>query len=142
MKTGDIVMLTITNYTIIGVEAVDKQHQELVNMINEFSSKDVKRIPKEETKSTLEFLGIYIKKHFADEETLQKECNYPDYEKHKQLHRQFILDFTRFCKMFYINGPSPMFTQMLNNLVINWVEKHINGADAEFGKYYNENKER
>ncbi|MCL2637452.1 MAG: hemerythrin family protein [Oscillospiraceae bacterium] len=135
-------MITIDKDMIIGVGEIDRQHIELLNMINDFTSKDINIIPKEDVERTLKFLGAYVVKHFADEEKLQEECNYPDYEKHRQLHEKFVREFGELCEMFTADGPSPTFTRMLSNSVVRWVVKHIKGDDAEFGKYYNLQKSK
>ncbi|MCL2019263.1 MAG: hemerythrin family protein [Oscillospiraceae bacterium] len=130
-------MITISNDMITGIPKIDEQHMELVNRINAVTSMGLNSVLKEETQKTLNFLGEYIIKHFSDEESLQKQCGYPNYEIHRRLHQQYIFEFKRLKKEFDENGSSVEFTLTLRNSIIGWIIRHIKTVDAEFGKYYN-----
>ncbi len=129
-------MVSLTNDMLIGIPKIDEQHKELIEMLNFASSAGSRAFSAEETKKTLDFLGDYVVKHFADEETLQKQSGYPKYSMHKVLHADFVKEFLKFKKEFSVSGASAKFTLALNKTIIEWVVKHIKSADAEFGKYY------
>jgi len=123
-----------------GVAKIDEQHQELIHRINELKTMGSQASSKEEVQKTLNLLGEYVVKHFADEEKLQEQCNYPKYEMHKELHRNFVKEYLKMKDEFATNGNTLKFTLELTQIVINWLIKHIKGVDVEFGRYYNENK--
>ena len=129
-------MITLTKDMETGVGKIDAQHRELVDRINAVTAMGTKSISNEETKKTLDLLGAYIVKHFSDEETLQKQSGYPQYEQHKQLHQQYIAEFEKLKKEFAQNGHSALFTLNLSKSIINWIVRHIKSVDAEFGKFY------
>jgi len=129
-------MITLTKDMEIGVAKIDEQHKELVDRINTITSMGLKSVSKEETQKTLDLLGWYVVQHFGDEEALQRKCNYPRYEWHRQIHKDFIVDFTKIKEDFEKNGPSIKFTVELNNRIVKWIVSHIKNVDAEFGKFY------
>jgi len=133
-------MITLTKEMETGVEKIDNQHRELIERINDLLSMGTKSISKEETEKTLVILGDYIVKHFNDEEAMQKQSGYPEYDSHKELHQIYFAEFHRLEKEFIENGPSMKFTLDVNNSIIGWIVRHIKTADCEFGKYYNSNK--
>ncbi|MDR2531372.1 MAG: bacteriohemerythrin [Oscillospiraceae bacterium] len=133
-------MITLSKDMETGVKKIDEQHMELVDRINAVTSMGLKSISKEETQKTIDLLGDYIVKHFRDEEELQKQCNYPQFQTHQNLHKQYIAEFQKLKTEFAANGPSPKFTLTLSNSIVGWIVKHIKSADSQFGKYYKEHK--
>ncbi len=95
-----------------------------------------KSASKEETRRTIDFLGEYVIKHFGDEEALQRQSRYGNYESHKKEHQFFINEIKKLKEEFAANGPSAKFSVSLNTSIINWIVKHIKTVDVEFGKYY------
>jgi hemerythrin len=129
-------MLSITKDMETGVEKIDAQHRELINRINTLLEIGEKSASEEETQKTIDYLGEYVVKHFGDEEEIQIKSSYPKYEEHKKLHAYYIDEFSRFKSEFAEKGNSMEFTMKLNNSLINWIVKHIKGADVEFGKFH------
>ena len=131
-------MIKFTKDMEIGISIIDEQHKELVDLINNITSMGIKSTSKEEVEKTLDFLGQYVVKHFNDEETLQRQYSYPDYERHKNIHKDFITDFVKFKEEFHAQGTSIKFAMTLNNFIVAWIVKHIKNADAAFGKFFKE----
>ena len=119
-----------------GVAKVDEQHRELIGKINELISMGYQAFSKEETEKTIDLLAEYVVQHFADEEELQVQCDYPKYEEHRKQHQDFLIDFLARKKEFSEKETSAKFTLDLMVAVSNWVIKHIQGSDVEFSKYY------
>jgi hemerythrin len=131
-------MITLTKDMEVGVAKVDAQHKELVDRINKVTSAEEQSATKEETQKMLDYLGDYIVKHFGDEEILQRESKYPEYEWHKEQHKLYVDNFNKLKEEFKTKGPSMEFTMELNKSVIGWIVKHIKSVDVKFGKYYQE----
>jgi hemerythrin len=129
-------MITISKDMEVGIVKIDEQHKELVDRVNALSSMGSKSFSKEETQKTLDFLGKYVAQHFADEEALQKECNYPKYEGQKEIHQKFVGDVIKVKEEYKKNGASLKFTLDLNRQIISWIVRHITCDDVEFGKFY------
>jgi hemerythrin len=128
-------MIKLSKDMEVGVLEIDSQHMELVDRLNSLVSMGHDAVSKEETQRTMDLLEEYIIKHFADEEKLQKQSNYPEYESHKKMHELYIGEFQKLKKEFADNGHSLKFTMDLNNSLINWIVKHIKSADVELGRY-------
>jgi hemerythrin len=121
----------------IGIEIIDTQHQELFDRFNELSSLASENL-KEEIQKTLGFLDNYVVQHFSDEEEIQKQCNYPLFEWHKEQHKAFVQTFQKLEADFIANGTTTTFIINLDNALVGWLKHHITSADVEFGKYYRE----
>jgi len=132
-------MVTLSKDMEVGVVEIDAQHKELVDRLNALTSMENDVDSKEETQRTLNMLEEYIIKHFSDEEALQRQNKYPEYESHKKLHQQFIGEFEKLKEEFEANGHSMKFTMDLNNSLINWIVKHIKSADVALGKFLKNN---
>lgn len=124
----------------IGVPKIDEQHKELVSRLNQVTAMGAESVSKEETQKTIDFLGEYIINHFGDEEALQKQSGYSEYEQHKGLHKIYVENFAKLKEEFTLNGASLKFTLTLNKSLIEWIVHHIKSVDVKFGQYYTNRK--
>ena len=129
-------MVILSEDMKMGVAHIDAQHQELIDRLNVITSMGIGSVSKEETEKTLDLLADYTIRHFADEEKLQEQCGYPLFDWHKEQHKLFLEEFANLKQEFSANGPSMMFSFILNKSIIDWVFWHIKHADVEFGKFY------
>ncbi len=125
-----------TDNLITGNDMIDSQHKELIEKINQL----LKSIETSKEKITavkmLNYLSDYVDYHFAAEEKLQEEIQYPGIEEHKKQH--VILKNTvddLFHMLEEEEGPSPAFVEQLNNKVIEWLYTHIQGFDRSVAEY-------
>ena len=77
----------------MGIEQIDKQHKELISLTNRLfqaclSGNDAVNAS---FKETMSYLVDYVRFHFAAEEKLQEQINYPKYYEHKKLHDDMII---------------------------------------------------
>ena len=76
----------------------------------------------------------YAQIHFADEEALLRELHYPDYERHKQEHDQFIGRLAEMrAKMAQGKGAVGF---ELAQFLKGWLIKHIMEVDQRYAPYY------
>lgn len=71
------------NYSV-KVKQFDDQHKKLIDMINELHDAMKVGKGKDVMEKILAGLIQYTVTHFANEERLMKQHNYPDYEQHKK----------------------------------------------------------
>lgn len=121
----------------IGVDEIDEQHQELFRRINDLIMASKSNTGKDEIKETLDFLADYTVKHFADEEELQKEYDYPDYETHKDIHEKFVQDVVDFQKKIDEEGMNSVTLMKFNRKATEWLVNHVKGIDQEVGAHIN-----
>lgn len=128
-----------------GNEMIDSQHKELIQKINDLLDSCEKSSDKVVAIKTLDFLSDYTEYHFNAEEQLQKDVEYPGYDKHKAQHEEFKKTVEELHEMLVEEeGPSPAFVAKVQENVINWLYTHIQGFDrsvAEY-KFMRENNER
>ena len=128
-----------------GNEMIDSQHKELIQKINDLLDSCEKSSDKVVAIKTLDFLSDYTEYHFNAEEQLQKDIEYPGYDKHKAQHEEFKTPVEELHEMLVEEeGPSPAFVAKVQENVINWLYTHIQGFDrsvAEY-KFMRENNER
>ncbi|MCB6414854.1 bacteriohemerythrin [Dorea acetigenes] len=128
-----------------GNEMIDSQHKELIQKINDLLDSCEKSSDKVVAIKTLDFLSDYTEYHFNAEEQLQKDIEYPGYDKHKAQHEEFKKTVEELHEMLVEEeGPSPAFVAKVQENVINWLYTHIQGFDrsvAEY-KFMRENNER
>jgi hemerythrin len=114
-----------------GNSVIDSQHKELVKALNNLLEACKQGQSAEAVGPTLDFLISYTKRHFADEEALQKQSNYPDFPNHRKLHESLLKVVSDLAAEMKKGGPTPV---LVNNLVRNvgdWLVNHIQKEDAK-----------
>lgn len=131
-------MATIMNWTDqfkLGVEAMDDQHFELINRVNRLIIAHDKEENCDSVEELLTFLKSYVVKHFGDEERLQSQYLYPDYDDHRKVHAEFVKVVEAFEQAFIesLNSENENDCKVLlfkiNNHLVEWLTHHINESD-------------
>lgn len=118
------------------VEEVDAQHQTLIDLANELAS-SLGKANRKDIKKKLDFLGDYTVEHFAFEERLQRESEYPGYGAHLKEHDSFLSDWVDMKLQFLEDGKSPKeMEQIISEKVVAWVVNHIYNSDKQFAQHY------
>jgi len=125
---------------LLGSELVDTQHHQLFDLVNSLVVSCISGSNKEKLKDTLDFLVNYTVQHFNDEEALQIDCNYPEYEQHKQLHEDFKLIVVGLVQRFNESGSSSKLCDDVKSIVIKWLVNHILTEDKKIGVHLEKNK--
>lgn len=123
------------NALTTGISKIDEQHKELINRFNSILHACNHGKGKEEVKSLLQFLGEYVKSHFATEEELQLRYRYPEYTPHKQEHVGFIRDFNKLQGQFDEEGATLSLGIKTNQALVDWLIRHINGTDKKLAAF-------
>ncbi|MFZ5805579.1 MAG: bacteriohemerythrin [Verrucomicrobiota bacterium] len=125
------------NSLSVNVAEIDKQHQQLVNMINELNDAMKSGKGKDVLNDILTKLIKYTQGHFATEEKYFDKFNYPDTEAHKEEHRALVQQVSDFKKQFD-SGTVGLSVQIMEFLS-NWLKKHIQGTDKKYSACFNAN---
>jgi hemerythrin len=128
-------LLTWNEGLSVKVSQFDREHQELVNLINKLHDAMKEGQGKQVIGSVLNGLISYTKAHFAAEERLMKAHGYPLYEKHKREHNHLTMTVLDFQKG-YLEGSVPL-SQTVMNFLKDWLTGHIQGVDREYGPFLN-----
>ena len=115
---------------MLGIQELDGHHKHLVKLLN--AAYDDFREGVNIDKSKLDELVDYAAFHFAVEESLMLETQYPDIPSHKAEHETFTGRLLDFKKNF--NQRRDVSVELLWFLC-NWVTHHVRVTDAAFGHH-------
>lgn len=122
------------NYSV-KVKQFDDQHKKLIEMVNELHDSMKVGKGKETLEKILKGLVQYTEQHFSSEERLMKLHGYTGYENHKKEHNQLVMQVLDIQKK-YQEGTT-MLTQSVMNFLRDWLQKHIQGDDKNYGPFLN-----
>ncbi|MCR4430929.1 MAG: bacteriohemerythrin [Tepidanaerobacteraceae bacterium] len=122
-----------------GIEEIDSQHKELFNRINALVDACSKGKGKEELTGVINFLGDYVVMHFGAEEKRMKAQGFPDYDKHKKQHDDFIGEFRDLKEKLEQKGPTVDLVIKVNHFLFDWLMNHIRKMDKVLGAFLKKN---
>ena len=123
---------------VTGNDEIDGQHKEWIDRINKLLECYENGGGKIEAIKMLEYMADYTEFHFAAEEKLQEEVDYPALDEHKEKHDEFRKVVEELHEMLEEEeGPSPRFVQAVQENVIDWLYRHIKGFDCSVATYIN-----
>ena len=128
-------MLWNKNYET-GNATVDDQHKEIFRLVQQVLDSDAFVNRKEKIETAMGFLSEYAVKHFASEEALMRESDYPAYEQHKVQHEGFVKEVVAFVSRFKQEGDTISISETINNFVVAWLKGHIMGSDKAMADHY------
>ncbi|GHV83030.1 methyl-accepting chemotaxis protein [Spirochaetia bacterium] len=125
----------------IGNELIDFQHQELFKRINTLF-RAMGNGKNDELKQALDFLTEYTIKHFFEEEQIQKQSKYPDFENHHKMHEAFKLTVRNLAHELIMKGSSDELVKRTEQEIAGWLITHITHVDIKLGAYLKEQKKQ
>lgn len=113
-----------------GHERVDEQHQTLFGYVNDLEDLVKKReFDSPVVENLIRLLGIYVRIHFACEESCMEIHQCPKAAENKEQHQIFVQEFTRFRETWRVQGPSLERLKILHEAAEGWVQAHIMKVD-------------
>lgn len=118
----------------VGVEDIDLQHHYFVNLIGRIGEQIAKSKNKAFVEALINELNAYARFHFSSEETMMVQSNYPDYEVHKNHHRDLI---QRLSVEQYnlLQNNSPEKVEAIITFLMDWFLHHTRQEDKLFADY-------
>jgi hemerythrin len=123
-----------SNY-IVNIKKIDKQHQQLVNIINELHDGMKTGKGKEILSNILDELIKYTAFHFKYEEMLFDKYVYPETKIHKRQHSDLVEKVLAY-KENYNNGKKVLTMEVMDFLK-EWLTRHIVGSDKNYSSFLN-----
>ena len=120
----------------VGVEALDRQHRQIIEVINSLIDKPRIFFRSQNVSSALMDLTNYVSEHFLLEERLLQENGYPallEHSKRRTLYSQRITDF---CKDSF-GGKSEVPDELMAFLA-DWWTNHILHEDMKYKAFFEE----
>jgi hemerythrin-like metal-binding protein len=118
----------------IGITVVDEQHKKLCSMLtnleNSINSDDVYQVMGDILKELVQ----YTKYHFEEEEKVMQRISYPDFEKHKKLHKDLVNEIS--IILLDLKNGKKINAFELKTFLQKWLIDHILGEDKKIGEYF------
>jgi hemerythrin-like metal-binding protein len=112
-----------------GIALIDEQHRGIVSIINSFHYLTQKDPGNDILYSFIsDTMKNYSRIHFITEERILKAAEYPDYERHKELHKNLALSIARIEHAATTEKDSRPLLDFLKRW---WIE-HINEQDMQY----------
>lgn len=113
-----------------GIEIIDEQHMQIINLINKLHearmNNDVKQVAE-----VLEGTIDYTEFHFAFEEQMLKDAGYEFVLGHKRVHELFIRRVMEYYERFQAGQP---IAEQLEGLLSRWLLGHIKREDMAYAE--------
>ena len=118
----------------VHIASIDRQHQELIRMINELN--DAMKVGKANNvlSGIINGLLAYTRTHFSMEERLFDQYHYPDTALHKVQHEKFVHEVEQFRNDFD-QGKLGMSIKIISFLK-DWLLNHIKGTDQKYSSLF------
>lgn len=118
--------LTVNN------EQLDKQHQQWIKLLDDFYEGIKQGKPKEELKKLIIGMLNYTRYHFKEEEQHMQRIGYPNLEKHKALHAEYIQKIEDYHERM-MSGRLILSLEVTGYLKT-WLINHIKGEDQRYAE--------
>ncbi|MDR0247952.1 MAG: bacteriohemerythrin [Burkholderiales bacterium] len=110
----------------VGIEAIDKQHQRIIEYVNKlYDNLHDRHAMAEVLADTVE----YTESHFSFEETMMEEAGYPYLRAHKRIHDLFVRRVGKYKERF-LGGED--IGEELHDTLVRWLITHIKSEDANY----------
>lgn len=119
---------------LLGVDLIDRQHQEYFSRVNQFLAACVLGNTAS-IRGTFGFLNEYVVFHFDAEQTVMAFHDYPDLEEHTALHEYFATEVAGLMDMASDSSLRDDFMPVLEDLLIRWFVDHIRQVDRKLADY-------
>jgi hemerythrin len=121
---------------MIGVPEIDRQHEELVRLLNELFNAYMEDETGDVIADSVNAVADYADYHFSAEEELMEKVGYPGMAEHSQIHVSFTEKSLEFLVDF-LEGREALPTEIIEYLG-DWVVEHIKVTDMALGQYMRE----
>lgn len=117
----------------MGNTLIDQEHKYLFELLQKFYLGLQGKVSKLEIDTLVKGLLDYAVKHFVDEEAFMVQVGYPDLERHKGIHRDFLAKATDFAEK--LESGKMVLSIEVTNFIKDWLVTHIKGEDMKIIRY-------
>lgn len=117
----------------VGVDLIDQQHKNLFAIANRFHDAYTTRQEHALLVATFGELLDYTVTHFADEERMLREFNYPDFARHKVNHEKLIALVQGYQQRLERAESGIGLAAM--NFIQTWLNGHVLGMDRAYASH-------
>lgn len=120
----------------IGHEKIDMEHRVFVEIISSIQELETTSASRAKIRRTVAELVKYAEFHFISEENIMLDCEYPDFEAHRQQHETLIRALNLKIVKF---ETGELQTGDLVDFTSNWFLNHTAKDDTKLSKYISQN---
>jgi hemerythrin len=117
----------------VGHWEIDEQHRKLIAILNSLHEAMLSRKTAQQLSITLNDLVQYTQRHFASEERIMRENQYPAIAAHRKQHDQFTTQVLGF-QAELAAGRAALSIEVMHFLK-DWLSNHILNEDRAIGSY-------
>jgi len=141
IESGDEMVSWSDNYAT-GIELIDAQHKELVNLTNELFRACLtgREAVKAAFKEAMSRMVDYVNFHFTVEMELLARINYPGLAGHKKQHDELIKKILAASKSF--DGGRKFVANKFVRTLKDWIFGHIAISDKKYADYVADQKSK
>ena len=117
----------------VGVPAIDSQHKQLINMINDLYDAMMGGKGSEALDKIIKDLVVYTKIHFRDEEAFMEKHGYPGLAQHKLVHEKLktqVMDV-----LGKLQSGKMVASVSVGNFLKDWLKNHILSEDKKYSMH-------
>lgn len=119
----------------IGIDDIDAQHRELFRRLDRLLEASAARTTATEVGAMLDFLGDYVREHFATEEKLMDALEYPAAAEHRAEHVEFARELVGLRARHAEEGGTALLVIKVTSRATQWLRDHIYRTDKQLGLY-------
>ncbi len=121
---------------LVGVAQIDAQHAALIDLVNQLHQAMGRGDDRDTLDSIISELIEHTQAHFAYEEQLMAETEYPLYQSHKAAHEKLLQHISALAAQFRGGDLLLSFAVMMDLKA--WATIHIERSDLPLGVYLSE----
>lgn len=119
----------------VGVKAMDDEHKRLVQLVDELDDAMREGKGREVLRKVFDGLITYTATHFKHEQQLMRDNGFPGYDEHACKHDAMTQQVFSLQRQLRENQIT--ITMKTMNFLTDWLVKHIQGTDKQYGIYLN-----
>ncbi len=127
--------IKLTQDLMTGIPVIDKQHELFFKKVNDFLVYSSTNQSMPHCEKMLKDFHDYAKGHFSTEEQFMLKYKYPELEKQRKEHREYLIKVDKLMILFKQTGNTTDFVRKVQIEVINWFKNHILTYDKVMVKF-------
>jgi hemerythrin-like metal-binding protein len=119
-----------------GVEQMDAQHKQLIQLVNQLYTILRQKDGLDALDAILQEMSDYSEQHLRDEEALLQKYGYPELNRQKHSHQEYYETIDELSAEMEVDKYEA--AQKIYRFLRKWWIDHIVGEDKEYGEYLRE----